>query len=197
VNRAQITVVTVSALVFAIYVATGGTVAEQTAALVDAGIISPTHVANCHVRLSAECVAAAQDAGYNAHTHERLRFPVSMVALPDGGRDVTLPPMNLGLVRRCVEVVDWADCSLVTAASAPAVAALWGQSLPFTPAGATRKCVRPKFDAGLACNRLLSDGGVYGFGDRNVYPRAEAFDPLTCEPVECFIYLGEDPEVDL
>lgn len=195
-NRLQISVVAVGALVFSVFVVTGGNLGQQAAFLVDAGIAA-THVANCHVRLSAECVAVANDAGYPLHTHERLRFPVSMVVLPDGGRDVTLPPLPLGAVRACVEVVDWADCALVTAASAPAVAALWGQPLPFTTAGTTKKCVRPNFDAGLACNRVQADGGVYSFGDRNVYPRAEAFAPATCESVECSIVLGEDPEADL
>ena len=195
-NRLQISVVTVGAVVFTIFVGVGMSATQQAASLVDAGITA-THVATCHVRLSAECVAVANDAGYPLHTHERLRFPVSMLVLPDGGRDVTLPPMNLGVARRCVEVVDWADCAFVTAAAAPVVAALWGQPLAFTTLGAVKKCVRPKFDAGLACNRVQADGGVYSFGDRNAFPVGEAFAPATCESIECSIYLGEDPEVDL
>ncbi len=195
-NRTQITVVGVGALVFSIFVVTG-TLATQTADLADAGY-APTHIATCQVRLSSECVQRAADVGVSLRTYERARFPVSMRTLSDGGRDVQMPPLALGATRRCVEVVDWADCTLATAASAPAVANLWGTQVPFTIAGTTKKCVRAKLDAGLNCARLQSDGGVYSFGDRNVFLRSEAAAPATCESVECGpIMLGEEPEADL
>lgn len=196
-NRFQIAAAAVGVTVFAVFVVVGGSVIQQATYLSDAGYL-PTHVATCQVRLSPECVAIANDAGFPLHTYERARFPVSMATLADGGRDVQLPPLSLLAVRRCVEVVDWNDCTMVLAASAPAIAALWGQPVPFTTLGTVKRCVRAKFDAGLVCNRLQSDGGVYSFGDRNVFQRIEAVAPATCEPVECGpVVLGEDPEVEL
>lgn len=197
-RRVQIALVTVGALAFSVFVVVGGTVAEQVNFLVDAGYTAPTHVAACPVRISDECVAAATDAGLSVHPYERLRFPVAVRVLPDGGRDVQMPPMDTATARRCLEVMNWADCTLDPPATYPGVAALLGQPLPFQPAGAIQRgCVRPKFDAGLICNRMRSDGGVYSFGDRNVFRRAEAVDPATCEPVECTIFAGDDPETEL
>lgn len=196
-NRLQIAAASVGALVFAVFIVVGGNVLQQTTYLADAGYL-PTHVATCQVRLSPECVALATDAGFPLRTYERVRFPVSMTALADGGRDVQLPPLPLTAARRCVEVVDWNDCTLVLAASAPAIAALWGQPVPFTTLGTVKRCVRAKFAAGLLCDRLRADGGVFSFGDRNVFQRAEAAAPAMCEPVECGpILLGEEPEVEL
>lgn len=196
-NRLQIAAASVGAVVFTVFVVVGGNITQQTTYLADAGY-SPTHVATCQVRLSPECVAIATDAGFPLRTYERVRFPVSMATLADGGRDVQLPPLPLSAARRCVEVVDWNDCNLVTAASAPAIAALWGQLVPFTTLGTVKRCVRAKFDAGLACNRLQADGGAYSFGDRNVFQRLDAVAPATCEPVECGpVVLGEDPEAEL
>lgn len=194
-NRTLVTVASVGALTFAVYLATGGGVQSQTDFLSDAGFSLPTHVATCGVRIDPGCADAGRQAGLQVHTYERLRFPVVVTVLPDGGRDVQLPPMQQGLVRACVQVVDWNDCALVLAASAPAVAAKWGQPLPF--ALSQRSCVRPNFDAGLSCLRAQSDGGTFSFGDRNVFPRAEAADTATCETVQCAIYAGDDPEVDL
>jgi len=186
----------VGATTFTVVLVTGTptpTVPEQTAFLLDAGYTGATHVATCPVRFDPSCVAVANDAGIPVHAYERLRFPVAIINLADGGRDVQLPPMNLGIVQECFRVVDWSDCALATAASAPAIAGLIGQQLPFSLAGAVRKCVRPKFDAGLTCLHL--DGG--STGDRNVFARTDATDPNNCESVECAVYLGSDPETEL
>lgn len=196
-TRLQITVVTVGALVFSVFVVVGGTVAQQMQFLQDAGYAGATHIATCPVRVSPECVAMAADAGVMVKTNDRVRFPVAIITLADGGKDVQLPPMNRGLTQRCLDVVDWADCTLDAPATYPAVAALLGQQLPFSVAGVVKKCVRANFDAGLVCNRKRGDGGVYSWGDRNVYLRAESVNPARCEPVECQITFGEDPEVDL
>ena len=196
-NRVLVTVTAVGALTFSVWMVAGGTPSQQTAFLADAGITQGNRVATCPVRIDDDCLAVARDAGIDARKYERLRFPVFLTVLPDAGRDVQLPPMRAGVVRACIEVVDWSDCTLDTNATYPAVASLWGNALPFRMTGVTRKCVRPNFDAGLACNRVRSDGGVYSFGDRNVYPRNKAFAPATCEPVECVIFFGDNPEVDL
>jgi hypothetical protein len=196
-TRVQIAAVTVGALVFSVFVVVGGTVSQQAAFLADAGYTAPTHVATCPVRVSPECVVAANDAGHQVRTNDRLRFPVAIRVLSDGGRDVQMPPMNLGIVARCIEVTNWADCALDTPATYPVVAALLGQQLPFSAVGVVKKCVRPKFDAGLTCLRRDADGGAYSFGDRNVMQRTDAVDPLQCEPVECSIVYGDDPESDL
>jgi hypothetical protein len=196
-QRSLIATVSVGALVFGVYLAVGGNVRQQQDFLADAGYDTPTHVATCPVLIAKDCVNYAQDAGINVHTYERLRFPV--IITPDGGyRDVQLPPMPLSIIlgRRCVDVIDWSDCTLQLASAAPAVAAKWGNTLPFAT-GVNRKCVRPNYDAGVMCARALSDGGWFYFGDRNVFPRAEAQNPLDCEQVECTIFAGDDPERDL
>ena len=193
IRRELIAIALFGPIVATVYLVTGTptpTVSEQIAFLVDAGYTGATHVATCPVRFAPDCVAAANDAGIPVHAYERLRFPVAIINLPDAGKDVQLPPMNLGIVQECFRVVDWADCTLATAASAPAIAGLIGQQLPFSLVGAVRKCVRPKFDAGLDCLHL--DGG--STGDRNVFQRTDAVDPARCESVECSIYLGDSPD---
>jgi len=192
-QRSLITVAVVAGLSFSVFlVVGGGTVAQQKDWLItDAGITAVTHAATCPVRISPDCVDAGRQAGLNVHRNERLRFPVAVRVQSDGGRDVQLPPMNVSLAGRCIEVVDWTDCTLDSSAAAKTSAsALLGQELPFDLAGVVRKCVRAKFDAGLACPLL--DGG--SFGDRNVYPRASTADPLQCESVECGVVAGQDPE---
>lgn len=192
-NRTQIALVAVGALTFSVFLLTGGTVAEQKAWMVDAGM-TVTHAATCPVRISDDCVDAGHQLGLNVHRNDRLRFPVNVRVLPDAGRDVQMPPMNVGLARACIEVVDWTDCTLDSSAGArTSAAALIGQQLPFDLVGVTKKCVRANLDAGLAC--LQTDGG--SFGDRNVYPRAATLDPAQCESVECAVFLGDDPETDL
>lgn len=193
-KRKLVASVSVGALLFSVYLAVGGNVAEQSAFLADGGY-APNRVATCPVRIAPNCLTAAVDAGIKVRAYERLRFPVSLSA--DGGlRDVQLPPMRTGAVHHCVEVLDWADCTLDAAAAYPAVAAMWGDALPFSVVGVTRKCVRPRLPS-LPCPRRLPDGGPFNFGDRNVFPRAEAVNPATCETVECGIVFGDDPEVDL
>jgi len=195
VRRVLVAVTAVGALTFSVYLATGGGVQAQVDFLTDAGLATPTHVATCSVRISDECLAAAADAGVNVHRYERLRFPVTVTTLPDGGRDVQLPPLAQA-ARHCVEVMSWGDCALVVAGSAPAVAAKWGQPLPFTTAGAVRGCVRAKFASSLLCPRV--DGGARDVSEeRNVYPRAWTSDPAQCEQVECAVFAGEDPETEL
>lgn len=184
-NRKLITTVLVSGLTFSVYLATGGTVQEQVDFLADAGIAAANRDATCPVRLDPDFAA---DAGLSIY--QRLKFPVRVATLPDGGRDVQLPPMPLGKVRDAIDVVSWDDCTLV-ASTAP-VAALWGNRLPFqlVPAASKPWC-RAKFDAGLDC--LLLDGGT--FGDRNVSACSTRANPATCERVSSgVIYAGDDPE---
>lgn len=129
--------------------------------------------------------------------------PPRSQALPDGGsqvmavdvghRDIQMPPMPLQRVRDSIDVVDWGDCTLA-AATAP-VQALWGTQRPFTLAGVVKPWCRAKLDAGFPCLRTLSDGGTASFGDRNVYPCAQAVAPATCERVPSgVIYLGDSEE---
>jgi hypothetical protein len=200
-NRKVIATVLVAGLTYSIFlVVGGGTPANQVAWLqTDAGITAVTHAATCPVRISPECLDAGRQAGFTLHRYERLRFPVAVRAMADGGRDVQLPPMNVGLAGFCIEVVDWADCTLDgSGAAVTATQGLLGQDLPFTPVGVVAKWVRPKRDAGLTCNRRATDGGTWDFGDRNVYPVAEALDAGDCEVVGSgVIWAGSDEEVDL
>lgn len=185
--RKPITLVLVGALTFSVYLLTGNTVVEQTNEAADAGISPANRDATCPVRLDEEYAA---DAGLKVY--QRLLFPVSLVVLPDGGRDVTLPPMPKQ-ARQAIDVVDWNDCTL--AASTAPVRALWGTKNPFTSAGVVKPWCRAKLDAGLPCLRTLSDGGTASFGDRNVYPCAQAAAPATCERVSSgVVYLGDSEE---
>ena len=194
-RRVLVTTVAVASLTFTVYLAGGGDVSSQAAFLASLGLGTPTHVATCPVRISDACLAQAADAGVSVHRYERLKFPVVVTVLPDAGRDVQLPPLPQD-VRTCIEVMDWSDCTLALVSSAPAVAAKWGQALPFG-LGVTRRCVRPNRDGGLGCYRDAGTGTPWDFGDRNVFARVEAVDPVTCEPVECVIFAGDDPEKEL
>lgn len=181
--RRIISIVTVGATVFAIWLGLPGQTANR--------------VATCPVTLSAEALRLAADAGLSLRRNDYLRFPVVRTALSDGGVQFDLPP-NLSDLRGLVRVKDWSDCTIDTTATFPGVAARWDAGLPFTFPGATsRRCVRAKLDAGLTCLRTGPDGGPSSFGDRNVYRRVDAINPATCEPVECSIVAGEDPEADL
>ena len=193
-KRVLVAIVAVGALTFSIVTVVGGNPTQQTAFLLsDGGISGPNRVATCPVRIDPDCVARAADAGIVVRTNDRLKFPVARVVMPDGGILIQLPPMRMGTVRECIHVKDWTDCTLDPVASDPATAGKWGQGLPFTRTGVVPKCVRRKADAGLPCR--FTDGGLPG--NRNVFPRTLAANPATCEPCECSIFLGEDPEADL
>jgi len=154
-------------------------------------------VATCPVRLTDRGLAVAREAGLDLKRNELIRFGVVRRALSDGGLSFDIPPEMDGL-RGLVTVKDWRECTIDPAASFPGVTSRWDAGVPFVfPGAASRRCVRAKLSAGLTCLRMRGDGGVYSFGDRNVFPRAEADAPLMCEPCECSATLGEDPEVDL
>lgn len=200
-RRSLIATVLVGAATFSVFLVTGGgTVQQQRDWLIsDAGITAVTHAATCPVRVSAECVAAAQAASIPLKRYSRLTFPVAVRVQADGGRDVQLPPMNVGVVDECIQVIDWSDCTLNGAAPAvTAVQGLLGQGLPFTITGIQPRWVRQKADAGLACRRRATDGGSFNFGDRNVFPASEAVSVAACEVVGSgVVYSGADPEADL
>jgi hypothetical protein len=62
----------------------------------------------------------------------------------------------------------------------------------------TPPCVRAPLDGGLACQRLgaLADGGTAFFGRGNVFP-VDAGTGAQCEPVECAVFFGDNPDVSL
>lgn len=182
-KRSLVTVVGVGTLTFAVYVASGGTVQEQTDFLADAGLGTPNRNATCPVRLDADFAA---DAGLKLY--QRFLFPVVLTVLPDAGRDVQMPPMPRG-ARDAIDVVDWNDCTL--AASTAPVAALWGTARPFTTVSAANKPWCRQNGAGLPCVGL--DGGT--MGDRNVTLCTTRANPATCERVGSgVVYLGDDAE---
>jgi hypothetical protein len=100
-KRSLIATVLVGALTFSVYIVSGGgTVQNQRQWLInDAGISTVTHAATCPVRMSDECISAAQARGMNLRKYSRLTFPVNIRTQTDGGRDVQLPPMNIGLAQ--------------------------------------------------------------------------------------------------
>ena len=186
-KRKLVAVVSVGALVFAVFVVDSGTVADQVNFLTDAGFAPPNRDATCPVRLAPDF---ATDAGLR--TYQRLLFPVTLTVLSDGGRDIQMPPMPLQRVRRAIEVVDWNDCAL--AASTAPVRALAGTSRPFTTAGVVKSWCRAKLSASLPC--LLTDGGT--FGDRNVSACSLRANPATCERIGVGVIIsGDNPETDI
>ena len=193
-RRTLLSVVLVGALSFSVYLVQGGNVAQQSAFLADAGRAA-THVATCPVRISPELKADALAAGVTVRTYERLSFPVSLLVLPDGGRDVSLPPIRQD-AREGIQP-DWENCTLVACASRPAVCAKWGNALPLVLEARISRCLRKNTDAGFgACT--LTDGG--NPGEMNVRPAA-AF-AGNCQKVEamgasCAVVLGEDPDTEL
>ena len=181
-KRRLVTVVAVVGATFSVYLATGGTIAEQVADMEDAGIAPPNRDATCPVRLDADYAA---DAGLGIY--QRLLFPVSRRVMADGGIDIQLPPLPVAKARDALDVVNWNDCSL--AASTAPVRALWGTQKPFTTAGVVKPWCRQK--TGLSC--LLLDGGT--FGDRNVSLCSLRANAATCERVSSgVVYLGDDPD---
>lgn len=182
-RRLVTTVLVGGTLSFSVYLATGGTIAEQVADMDDAGISPPNRDATCPVRLDADYAA---DAGLGVY--QRLLFPVSRRVMSDGGIDIQLPPLPLAKVRDALDVVNWNDCTL--AASTAPVRALWGTKTPFTTVGVVKPWCRAKLP-GQPC--LLTDGGLPG--DRNVGLCAGRANPATCERVSSgTLYLGDDPE---
>ena len=184
-KRALTATVTVGALVFSVYVATSGTVAEQVADMEDAGYAPPNRDATCAVRLDPDF---ATDAGLGSKVYQRLLFPVVLTVLSDGGRDVQMPPMPIQRVRQSIEVVDWNDCTL--AASTAPVRARWGTSQPFSVVanGAKPWC---RQGPGKPCLGL--DGGT--MGNRNVSLCSLRAAPATCERIGTgVIMLGDSPE---
>lgn len=193
-RRALVSVVSVGALVFSVYLIQGGNVQQQLNVLTDAGL-TPNRVATCPVRIFPELKADALAAGVTVRTYERLSFPVSLLVLADGGRDVQLPPIRQD-VRAGIEP-DWENCTMVTCASRPAVCAKWGQPLPLVLETRSARCLRKRSDAGFA-DCFTADGGDPGEG--NVRP-ASNFSG-NCQPVEaigpsCAIIAGEDSETEL
>lgn len=95
--RRLVTVVSVGALTFAVYLATGGTVPEQVAYLADGGF-APNRDATCPVRLDPDFAA---DAGLSIY--QRLKFPVALTvlaALTTGAKWGTAQPFTLaGVVK--------------------------------------------------------------------------------------------------
>lgn len=57
-------------------------------------------------------------------------------------------------------------------------------------------CVRAPLDGGLGCTRRLADGGTRFFGRGNVFP-FDAGVGAQCEPVECAVMFGDNPDTDL
>ena len=181
-RRAIVAVVSVGALTFTAYVVRDGNGVQSQANFLADGGFAPNRDATCPVRLDADFAA---DAGLGVY--QRLKFPVALRVLPDGGRDVQMPPMPKG-ARDAIDVVRWDDCSL-DPDTAP-VRALWGTARPFTLTGVVKPWCRAKLP-GLPC--LLTDGGLPG--DRNVGLCTGRANPATCERVSSgVVYLGDSPE---
>lgn len=84
--RKYITAVVVGVLSFSIYLTVG-----------TGSGITPNRDATCPVRLDPDYTA---DAGLGIY--QRLKFPVYMTVLADGGREVQMPPMPLQKVRDAI-----------------------------------------------------------------------------------------------
>ncbi len=164
---------------------TGGTVAAVYLASTSDFPTGPAgmRAATCGVRISDECLVQ-----YPAlKRYETLRFPVMREVRVDGGLAFTLPQVlgdPDGIVRNCVEVVDWASCDLDTCATYPAVCAAWDAGQPVVRVRSASKYVIPDCrgpDGGwddtsvVDCRRkgVGNDGGTAWWGC-NVFPRSES-----------------------
>lgn len=193
-TRRLVATVIVGASTFLVYLAVGGGVQAQHDYLDSLGMTTPNRVATCPVRINDDCIGWVSDAGVSVHKYERLRFPVIRTA---GTQiDIQLPPMPLSLVlngHACLEVIDWTDCTLDTVATFPTVAAKWGDAIPFSKSGVTKKCVRRNTSGGFP--NCLRNG--VNFGEMNVFLLTEATVPANCEAVECVVAYGDNPDLDL
>lgn len=152
----------------------------------------PLSVATVSVRFSGPCLQLARDGGQDVHQYDRIMVPVE--AIRDGGAiDLTFPNASAMLGPDCAVVMDWSTATLDTCANHPGVCDLWDAGFPFVKA--TRRCVRAPADGGV-CLRSNGDGGWRDFGMLNVFPANEAAGS-GCEPVECTVLAGENPETAL
>jgi hypothetical protein len=156
----------------------------------DSGPVGQAMVAVCPVRIDDECLLRMRDGGLSVNRYERLRFP-AFVTFTDAGTEIDIPRMR-ALSARCVEVLDWSDCSLDSCAAHPGICGLWDAGVPVRRA-LQRKCLRANFSKGLPCPYANGDP----VGDLNVSLRARRSNPAQCEEVECSVLAGENPETDL
>lgn len=161
--------------------------------------------ATCNVRVSDECLAQ-----YPAlKRYETLRFPV-LRDVSDGGLSFVLPRVlgdPNGVVRDCVEVVAWDDCTIDTCATYPAICQLWDASVPVVRVRSASKFVIPDcrgLDGGwddnvvADCRRkgVAPDGGTRWWGC-NVFPRAEAVGTQCLDAPSGIVVAGERVEDSL
>ena len=131
-----LTVVAVTAIggtVWTIYEPDAGVTAAD---LADAGL-APTHMATCDVRLDDECMAQ-----YGLPRYTSLQFPAAVVGAT---HEASLPPSTpkvSSTLHRCIEVVDWDDCTL--AACDSTCRTRWASANPYRViAAAASKWVVP------------------------------------------------------
>jgi hypothetical protein len=136
---------------------------------VDAGAACTAEVITCSFRLGAKAFAWIADAGFvvGRSPYQRARL-VGARCLVDAG------------VRRVIPLDD--------------------DGLPqfYSFAQVTPPCVRAPLDGGLDCQcaGAMPDGGARFIGKGNTFPIANAIG-TQCEPVECGVIYGDDPDVSL
>lgn len=123
-----VTIVGVGGITFSVY----GPNSPSITGLVftDAGVVAPTHIATCPVRVDPACASA-----YGTGLYEVVRFPVFVTGTPGdvNGRDVLLPPRTTRVAGRCLEVMDgWRSCTLeaITAPTLAAALLYWDSDVP-------------------------------------------------------------------
>lgn len=195
-KRRLITIVTLASVTVGVYLASTSDQPTGPAGM---------RAATCNVRVSDECLAQ-----YPAlRRYETLRFPV-LRDVSDGGLSFVLPRVlgdPNGVVRDCMEVVAWDDCTIDTCATFPAVCAAWDAGRPVTRVRSASKYVIPDcrgLDGGwddsvvADCRRkgVAPDGGTRWWGC-NVFPRAEAVGTQCLDAPSGIVFAGERVEDSL
>lgn len=142
---------------------------QAQAILDDAGTPCTVGFVDCSVRIGAPARALAADAGFafGPQSYQRVRLIGMRCAADGGGFAYGVPVTDAG----------WPIFAVTTT---------------------TPLCVRAPLDGGTSCLRAgaLLDGGAKFFGTGNVFPATQAAGS-NCQPVECGVVFGDDPNVTL
>lgn len=138
--------------------------------LADAGQpTSTTRLITCPIRVGQGLRNWAADAGITVGPakYQTLRFVGLRARGWDGGFAMGIPMDDNGL---------------------PQFSSLTATTLP---------CVRAPVSGGTGCKRSTRDGGFAYFGAGNVFPSSESNGHASCEPVNCSVMYGDNPDTDL
>ena len=138
----------------------------------DAGYPCVVKFASCNTRINARLRAAAAANGVTlgAAKYQRLRVGVEICDVDAGPNVIPAKSKTFGLA---LDDAGWPLLGTVVAQTPP--------------------CVRAPLAGGTGCQRSEGDGGFRYFGAGNVFPAALSNSDPSCQPVECSVFFGDDP----